>query len=233
MSTMYKHLYDKFKNWYHGGSIWLYSDPHFSDEEMKYIRKNYIGDEEQVKRINSVVGKNDTLIILGDIGSIEPVRKLRGYKVLIMGNHDAGASNYQRIYTDEVRQGSYEYVPEYEKIGPDEVRGAHIWKEVVIKPAFDNHLFDEVYEGPLFISDRILLSHEPIDFPFAFNIHGHDHSSWHQKDKMHCNVCAECIDYTPINLKWLIESGIMKNIPSVHRMTIDEATKKKKKKEIK
>lgn len=187
---MYKHLYDKFKDWYHGGSIWLYSDPHFSDEEMKYIRKNYIGDEEQVKRINSKVGKNDTLIILGDIGNIEYVRRLRGYKVLIMGNHDVGASKYTPY-------------------------------------------FNEVYEGPLFISDRILLSHEPIDFPFAFNIHGHDHSSVHQKDRMHCNVCAECIDYTPINLKWIVESGIMKNIPSVHRMTIDEATARKHKKEIK
>ena len=206
---MYKHLYDKFKDWYHGGSIWFYSDPHFSDEEMKYIRKNYIGDEEQVKRINSKVGKNDTLIILGDIGSIEPVRKLRGYKVLIMGNHDAGARNYYRQNGFIDRQ----------HLGED---GKYHWNDG------DNGLFDEVYEGPLFISDRILLSHEPIDFPFALNIHGHDHSSWYQKDNMHYNVCAEHIDYTPINLKWIVESGIMKNIFSLHRMTIDEATARSK-----
>lgn len=206
---MYKHLYDKFKDWYHGGSIWLYSDPHFSDEEMKYLRKDYIGDEEQVKRINSVVGKNDTLIILGDIGSIEPVRKLHGYKVLIMGNHDAGARNYYRQNGFIDRQ----------HLGED---GKYHWNDG------DNGLFDEVYEGPLFISDRILLSHEPIDLPFVFNIHGHDHSSVHQKNRMHCNVCAECIDYTPINLKWIIESGIMKNISSLHRMTIDEATARSK-----
>lgn len=213
MSTMYKHLYDKFKNWYHGGSIWLYSDPHFSDEEMKYLRKNYIGDEEQVKRINSKVGKNDTLVILGDVGDVEWVKQLRGYKVLIMGNHDAGASKYERVIKqEEINMGN---------------------GTIAVRPIEDNHLFDEVYEGPLFISDRILLSHEPIDLPFAFNIHGHDHSSVHQKDRMHCNVCAECIDYTPINLKWLVESGIMKNIPSVHRMTIDEATARKQKKEIK
>ena len=222
---MYKHLYDQFKHWYHGGGIWLYSDPHFGDDEMRHIR-DYITDDEQVLRINSNVGKHDTLVILGDIGNVEYVKKLRGYKVLIMGNHDAGASNYKRIKTEEVREGSYEYIPDYIK-GPDGFRGAHIWTEVVTQPAFDNHLFDEVYEGPLFISDRILLSHEPINFPYALNIHGHDHSTWQQKDRMHCNVCAECIGYTPINLKWIIESGIMKDIPSLHRATIDAAIARK------
>ena len=40
-------IYDTFAaRWLHGGSMWLYSDTHFSDEEMKYLRKNYIGDEE-------------------------------------------------------------------------------------------------------------------------------------------------------------------------------------------
>ena len=67
---MYKHLYDKFKNWYdNNATIYLYSDPHFSDHEMPWIRTNYISDEEQVMRINSKVGKNDTIIFLGDIGN--------------------------------------------------------------------------------------------------------------------------------------------------------------------
>lgn len=54
---MYKWIYDNFKHWYHGGTIWFYSDPHFADEEMQYIRKNYIGDDEQVKSINKCIGK--------------------------------------------------------------------------------------------------------------------------------------------------------------------------------
>ena len=193
---MYKHLYDKFQNWFqeNRGQVWFYSDPHFGDDEMKYIRYNYISDEEQVKRINSKIGKYDTLVILGDIGDVEWVKKLRGYKVLIMGNHDSGASNYKH-------QNKFE--------------------------AFDNHLFDEVYEGPIFISDRILLSHEPIDFPFALNIHGHDHSGKLFKDNNHINVCAECIDYTPINLKYIIGKGILKNIDNIHRITINIATERK------
>lgn len=178
---MIKGLYDSFaQRWYRGGSIWFYSDPHFSDEEMKYIRKNYIGDDEQVKRINSKIGKNDTIIFLGDIGDTTFIKKIRGYKVLVMGNHDAGASNYT----------------EY---------------------------FDEVYEGVLVIGPRIILSHEPVDFHYCFNIHGHDHSDWY-KGEHHFNVCAEHIDYTPVCLNTLLKKGLFSGVADIHRDTIDTAT---------
>ena len=147
---MFKHLYDCFAHWYHGGTIYFYSDPHFADPEMKGIRKGYIPDEEQIQRIRAKVGKNDTLIILGDIGDKEWLKKLRGYKVLILGNHDVGATTYQ------------EYV-------------------------------DEVYEGALMISDKLILSHEPIDFPYALNIHGHCHALPHKYDDKHLNMCAEVV----------------------------------------
>lgn len=200
---MIKHLYDCFSHWYRGGNIWLYSDPHFGDEEMKYIRKDYIGDDEQVRRINSKVGKNDTIIFLGDIGDTEYIKKIRGYKVLIMGNHDAGASNYMRQCG----------------IGSD-------------GKLYDNRLFDEVYEGPLMINDKVILSHEPIDLPFAFNFYGHDHSNWFStvaKYNNHLNVCAEWIDYTPISLVSLLRSGVTKNVENIHRMTIDGAIRRKAK----
>lgn len=182
---MFKHLYDAFTHWYRGGGIFFYSDPHFDDAEMVYLRKNYIGDEEQVKSINARIGKCDTLVILGDVGNREWLKKVRGYKVLILGNHDAGATTYQ------------EYV-------------------------------DEIYEGALMISDKILLSHEPINFPYALNIHGHDHSNWFPNEQG-VNVCAEHINYTPISLKSIVESGKLKNIPSIHRETIDNATERKHK----
>ena len=89
-------LYDCFKHWYDNGVVYLYSDPHFSDEEMKYLRTNYVGDEEQVRRINSKVGKYDTIIFLGDIGNVEWIKKVRGYKILIKGNHDGGVGKYKR-----------------------------------------------------------------------------------------------------------------------------------------
>ena len=87
-------------------NIWLYSDPHFSDldsyrwrhlvkvmDKRDWCLKNpnidpndydlYVKQEldradiEQIKKINSKAGKNDTLIILGDVGNIECVKRLR------------------------------------------------------------------------------------------------------------------------------------------------------------
>ena len=185
---MYKGVYDSFARWFNDkrGGIWFYSDPHFSDEEMKYIRKNYIGDEEQVARINSKVGKHDTLIILGDIGNKEFLKKIHAHIVLILGNHDAGATTYEGYA-------------------------------------------DEIYEGPLFISDKILLSHEPMGSPYSVNIHGHDHANGYYRDENHINVCAEHIDYTPISLRNLIKAGAFKNILTIHRAAIDHANARKHK----
>ena len=181
---LYKIFADK---WIHNGSVYFYSDPHFADDEMKYLRKNYIGDDAQVAAINKVIGKHDTIIFLGDIGDVEIIKRIRGYKVLVMGNHDKGATNY------------LDY-------------------------------FDEVYEGALMISDKIILSHEPIlNLPsFMFNIHGHDHAGTYL-GKHYLNVCAENIDYTPVRLKSLIEKGIFKDVDNIHRVAIDNAIVRKAK----
>lgn len=188
---MYKHLYDCFTHWFHEnrGGVWFYSDPHFEDEEMKWLRQDYIGDQEQVDNINKYVGKYDTIVILGDIGNPEWLQKIKGYKVLVLGNHDRGASVY--------------------------------------KP-----YADEVYEGMLTISDKILLSHEPVDDRYHLVVHGHDHSGWFASlEGWHINCCAERIGYTPISLKEIITSGILKPIPSIHRDTIDNATIRRKERE--
>lgn len=210
---MYKHLYDKFVKWFHDdkGQVYFYSDPHFADEEMKYLRQNYIGDDEQVASINKRIGKYDTIVILGDIGDIEFVKKIRGYKVLIKGNHDSGASNYVRrrlLYTPEM------YAQLDEKTKAECTSAPNLAYGTIYM--HDNHLFDEVYEGPLFISDKILLSHEPISYPYALNIHGHDHSNWSGGFGKK-NVCAELINYTPISLKDIVSTGILKQIPDIHR----------------
>ena len=150
----------------------------------------------QIDSINKVCTKNDCLVILGDVGNIDCVKKLKaGYKVLIMGNHDTGASNYKRIK--------------------------------FLEAPYDNKLFDEVYEGPLFISDRLLLSHEPVEYPFALNIHGHDHSNRELTTSPHLNVCAEHIGYTPVCLSTLIKNGALKDISNIHRNCIEVARAKK------
>ena len=94
----------------------------------------------------------------------------------------------------------------------------------------NNNLFDEVYEGPLMINDRLILSHEPIYPlpPYMYNIHGHVHNNT-PNDAQHLNVCVEHIDYIPLNLTSMLKNGLLKDIDSIHREAIDRANKRKKK----
>ena len=92
-----------------------------------------------------------------------------------------------------------------------------------------NGLCDEVYTGPLMIGEKIILSHEPIpNLTWAINIHGHNHNKSKETDKHYINVCADVINYEPINLnKLLLEYGLS-SIDSLHRITIDKATREEK-----
>lgn len=87
---------------------------------------------------------------------------------------------------------------------------------------FENY-FDEIYTGPLIISKKIILSHEPVDVPWAFNIHGHDHNRRNTGDDLHLNLAANVCGYTPVNLGMLIKNGLVANVKSIHRLTIDDA----------
>lgn len=177
-------LYDCFQHWGEKNAVWVISDTHFGDKDIQKAFPNRPSDEELIKNINQKVGKTGTLLLLGDIGDIECAKQLKGYKVLICGNHDAGATNYKEI-------------------------------------------FDEIYTGALIIGEKLILSHEPVDIPWAFNIHGHDHAG--AKRKGHLNVCADAIGYTPINFNQFLKSGASSKIQTIHRETIDKATERKKK----
>lgn len=93
----------------------------------------------------------------------------------------------------------------------------------------ENGLFDEVYEGALFIADRILLSHEPVNgLPWCLNIHGHDHADANvDQVGHHLNLAANVCGYTPINLGREIKRGLLSGIENMHRSTIDNATRRK------
>ena len=178
-------IYDMFAQKWDGQTVWIYSDPHFSDIDLECGIKNRPSDDEQIRRINAKCGRKDTLIILGDVGNIDCVRRLRAaHKVLIMGNHDSGKTNYTEV-------------------------------------------FDEVYEGALIIGEKLILSHEPVEIPWLYNIHGHDHVG--MKRSNHMNVCSDVIGYEPINLNQFLKSGHMSKIQTIHRETIDKATDRKKK----
>lgn len=177
-------LYEPFKTELSTGTVFLYSDPHFDeDEDLRQAYPERPSSEEQVKRINSKVGKIDHIIFLGDIGNSKWIEKIRGHKWLIMGNHDKGLSNYTQY-------------------------------------------FDRIYEGPLMISEKIILSHEPLNIDWAFNIFGHCHDLSNYISGG-LNVCADVIDYTPINFNQFLKSGRLKEVVPLHRRTIDRAIVRK------
>lgn len=182
-------LYDIFEHWHKTGTCWLISDTHFNDEEL-YVgtkRVERADADEYVKLINSKVGRKDTLIHLGDVGDLEVMKKVRGYKVLIMGNHDTGVTKYKEV-------------------------------------------FDEVYTGPVQIGEKLILSHEPLECGWAFNIHGHVHSFTHRDDARHMCICPEVTrQFEPVNFNQLMKSGFMSKIETQHRKTIDSATKRARK----
>ena len=79
--------------------------------------------------------------------------------------------------------------------------------------------FDEIYLGPIFISEKILLSHEPVDgLPWCLNIHGHTHSGREifKEGCRHINLAANLCKYTPMNLGKMIEDGLLADIPCIH-----------------
>ena len=184
---MIEGLYTPFQHWAEKNAIWVTSDTHFSDPDIEKAYPNRPSPDELVKSINQKVGKTGTLIHLGDVGNIEWAKQLKGYKILVMGNHDAGKLNYAEV-------------------------------------------FDEIYEGPLLISPRIILSHEPLNISWAYCLHGHNHSG-PQYTYGHCNCCLDVTNYQIINFNQFVKSGHLKECESIHRQCIDKATIRKQKRE--
>lgn len=231
-------IYDSFQHWGEKHqTVWIYSDPHFNDDELAGGIKDRPSAEEQVKKINVKCGRRDCLIVLGDVGDIEYVRQLRAeYKVLIMGNHDSGSSNYKRQVIKEIYDQD-KYTKE-QAIAEAKAKFPN-WKITVSEEysfhspfmrwiiCADNLLFDEVYEGALIVGEKLILTHEPIEIPWLFNIHGHDHAG--HKRVNHLNVCSDVIGWEPVNFNQFLKSGFTSKIQTIHRETIDNATKRKAK----
>ena len=111
-------LYPIFRKWSDGGSVYLCSDTHFFDDDRAFMGYD-ITEEEQINVLKKYCHKNDTLIHLGDVGDPALLSEISAYKVLIMGNHDETATQFEPY-------------------------------------------FDEIYTGPLWVSEKLVLSHEPL-----------------------------------------------------------------------
>ncbi len=97
-------LYEPFRHWSEGGSVYIISDTHFDDDYCKLFDPNWIDAGEQVSIINSVVRREDTFICLGDVGNPQYIPLIHARrKVLLLGNHDARGM-YGSVF-DEVYSG--------------------------------------------------------------------------------------------------------------------------------
>lgn len=232
-------LYDIFRErWEQYSDCFIISDTHFDDDELYIGTKHIIraNSDEYVKLINSKCGKNSLLLHLGDVGAIEPISKIRAaHKVLIMGNHDAGASNYKRKIIKQIfdadKYDKKEIVSILRSTYPAcRISISDLMYDTQHAPfkyytAFiDNNLFDEVYEGPLVIGEKLILSHEPIDVTGMFNLHGHTHAATHKNDNTHFNCCSDYIGYIPINFNQWMKQGYLSKVQTLHRKVIDKAS---------
>lgn len=122
--------------------IYITSDLHLGHRNIvRFERKEFDTTEAHDEYIRQVIEKkvsrNDTLWVLGDIGSgFEWLQDVGAERYLIRGNHDTLAkSRYEEIFT-------------------------------------------EVFDYPIYLNKRILLSHEPqLCDRDVLNIHGHLHNS--------------------------------------------------------
>ena len=234
-------LYEPFQKWGEKNAVWLISDTHFGDKELQKAHPRPFSDDELVDSINRKVGRTGTIIHLGDVGDLEYVRKLKGYKVLVAGNHDTGLEKYKRIilglHYDEddwsIETARNDLKHKYPNCKITYINKVYSFRRPFVSLYFevDNCLFDEVYSGPLFIGQKLLLSHEPIHLDCAYNIHGHDHNGLPRIN--HLNICADVTKGEPISLNKFLKSGFSSKVFSIHRETINNATIRKRKREKK
>lgn len=231
-------LYPAFQHWSKWDNIWIIGDVHTDDLD---IQTYFAGKstEEIITKLNKIIGKQDMIIFLGDLGAgFRQLGRIRaGHLVLVTGNHDAGCKKFQRkVFTKKFDADVYtkvEAMEEMRRLFPTDYRYYQITAEecwhIQHSPFHyweckaDNCLFSEIYNGVLTIGPKIVLSHEAIDCPWAMNLHEHHHSKDWTDDENHICLCGEKIDYEPLNLKRWIKNGGLSKIPHIHDLTIEKA----------
>lgn len=183
-------------------NIWFISDTHFGSESIK--SKCYRPDNWQnllLDNIHKKLGPDDTLIHLGDIGTLrfssyEPFfREINcKNKTLVLGNHDTCLSDIDKEF-------------EFDCIYPRESKPFLIEKfdslgiKVAIRLSHEPMIFDEEIKKRVKDDDLI---EDPI--PIVLNIHGHLHNLAKIESVFpHFNVSVEETNYDIISLSEIME----------------------------
>ena len=165
-----------------------------------------------VENWNNTIGKNDTVLHLGDLawGGQDKIKtwakRLNGNITLIKGNHD---------------RGSYAF---YKELGIDLIEGVHLLLngtyDLINTPKHVNTLITEL------AGKRIMFSHFPVEnhikhdiyykpateklfeifmqYNCDINIHGHVHSNSIWESPSCINASVEVINFKPVKIKNII-----------------------------
>ena len=163
--------------------IWVTSDTHFNHNNIiKYCDRPFADADEMnealIENWNSVVKDGDIVYHLGDVymgGKIEPIlRRLKGRKRLILGNHDNGKNPLLQKCFQKIL----------------------MWRMFPELGLLLTHV--PVHESSLYRGGKGS-GKPPIKL---LNIHGHIHQN-KSPSRDHWCVCVEHTDYTPINIEEL------------------------------
>lgn len=166
------------------------ADWHFNHEGILAFERGSFGTIEDhnstiIQNYNNRVKEGDTCYVLGDIGFGNErdlaalVKKLRGKKILIMGNHDRLPTDaYLRMGFAEVHRGPIYYD---ENNGVGAPAGRIILSHEPVREAFDN--------------------------PYVINIHGHLHNADLDLSNFF-NVNVARTDYYPVPLHSFIDETL-------------------------
>ena len=185
-----------------GQRLWT-SDQHFGHTNIiRYCNRPFADvaemNEVLIDRWNETVSDIDTVWVLGDVAlgpikeSLALVRRLRGRKVLVAGNHDrcwAGGGPMSTPWVDVYRDAGFEEV----------LQG---WVSVQLgeRRALACHL---PYEGDSHDDDRFT-AQRPID-KGELLLHGHVHDRWRIKANQ-VNVGVDVWDYRPVSDQTILDA---------------------------
>lgn len=176
---------------------------------------------------------NSSIYIISDTHLYDADRKLMGYDITEEQQLEILKKYCHRNDTlihlgDVGKPELFKQIKSYKVL----VMGNHDETVTQFKP-----YFDEIYTGPIWIAEKLVLSHESLSLcsgttgnPIAFNIHGHDHNKYepyYEDYHFHLNITQNVFGYKPLNLNTFIKKGYLKYVKSIHREIIDNATENK------
>jgi len=162
---------------------WIISDTHFGHKHIiDYANRPFSCvsemDDAIVDNWNSVVGKHDQVVFLGDF-SLTPGNVIKSYRIALNGEIFILLGNHDRSHS----------VTWWLEAG---------FNDVIEYPFIYKDYFILSHEPVDWVSERL-----PI-----LNIHGHIHEKTHYGlQNNHYNVSVENINYTPVRLQSILEKG--------------------------